>query len=192
MLKIPLLCVLITFASAAVAGGADSFEAFDGSPQAASVEDMRIMVPYVGTFRSVDHTFDDSEIAYHFEVDYEWFDASQTIVKWTVTMVIPEQERRIVNGQGFYGFDAFEQRLYVFGAFSRGVSGWGALGSFDHDSGAREVWARSRDAEGVDTFVRDRFEVLDENRWRNETWLRIGSEAEWRKVYEGVYTRVET
>lgn len=183
---------LLMLVPALALAGPDGFQAFDGEPQSATPSDMQIMHPYIGTFRSKDYTFDDSETDYHFEIAYEWFDSEQTIVQWTVTMVIPEQQRRLVNGQGYYGYDAFDGQIYVFGAFTRGVTGWGAMGRFDADSGAREIWARSRDAEGLDTFVRDRFELLDDKRWRNETWLRTGDETEWKKVHEGVYTRIDT
>lgn len=192
MTRPTLMTLLLMLVPPLATAGPDGFTAFGGEPQAATPADMQIMQSYIGTFRSKDYTFDDSEVNYHFEVAYEWFDSAQTIVKWTVTMVIPEQQRRLVNGEGFYGYDAFEQQIYVFGAFTRGVSGWGAMAQFDGDSGAREIWARSRDAEGVDTFVRDHFELLDQDRWRNETWLRTGTETEWKKVHEGVYTRVDT
>lgn len=162
----------------------------DDAPQSATAEDMKIFTPYIGEFRSPTQTFDDSDVEYYFTVEYQWFDKDKTIVKYVVAMQVPAQERTLVTSEGFYGFDPFNDRLYVFGAFSRGMSGWGAVGRFDHETGARETWAKSIDPDGVLTQVRDAFEVIDADSWKNVTRLRQGDETEWRVVHEGVYTRV--
>lgn len=163
----------------------ESFE-----PQRATPEDMKIMAPYIGTFRSPTQLFDDGKTEHYFTVSYEWFDRARTIVKFTVSMVIPSQDRTLVNSEGFYGFDPFEDRLYVFGAFTRGMTGWGAMCRFDHDTGARAVCARSKTPDGNVVSVRDTFEPVNADSWRNRTWVREGEEGEWKPVHEGIYTRI--
>lgn len=160
-------------------------------PQSAAPADMKIFEPYIGIFRSESKKFDDSDVEYHFTVSYEWFDQARSIVKYTVAMEIPVQQRTIVNSEGFYGYDPFNENLYVFGAFTRGMTGWGTVGKFDHESGARETWAKSMNPEGVVTLVKDTFQLIDADHWSNKTFLRSGDAAEWRLVVEDVYTRVE-
>lgn len=163
---------------------------YDAVPQRAAADDMRIMAPYIGEFRSATHTFDDGKTEHYFVVKYEWFDRARTIVRFTISMVIPSQGRTLVNSEGFYGFDPFLERLYVFGAFTHGTSGWGSICEFNHDTGARTVCAKSKSADGVATHVRDAFEVVDDNTWKNKTRVREGERGEWQLVYEGTYTRV--
>lgn len=172
-----------------VAAG-DVPESKDAAPQRATADDMRIMAPYIGEFRSSTHTFDDGKTEHHFIIRYEWFDGPRTIVKFTVSMVIPSQDRVIVNAEGFYGFDPFHDQLYVFGAFSHGMSGWGSVCEFNHQTGARTVCARSKGADGVVSYVRDAFERVDENTWKNRTSVREGEDGEWKLVYEDTYARV--
>jgi hypothetical protein len=168
----------------------DPYEDAFGSIQSATPEDLRIKAPFIGTFRGSTNVFDDSETEYHFELTYEWWGGEQNIVKYTVAMVIPSQDRRRVQSEGFYGFDPFSDRMYVFGVFSGGMSGRGFIGQFDHDAGTHEIWARSMDAEGVVTWVRDGFEVIDKDQWRNRTLMRRGEETEWQEVHGDTYTRV--
>jgi len=169
----------------------NSVTAADEAAQPASPGDMKIFEPYIGTFRSDTKLFDDSDIEYYFTVSYQWFDQARTIVKYTVAMEIPVQNRTIINSEGFYGYDPFNQNLYVFGAFTRGMTGWGTVGTFDHESGARETWAKSMSPEGVVTHVRDTFQHIDADHWSNKTFLRSGDEAEWKLVVEDAYSRVK-
>jgi len=161
-------------------------------PQIAKPDDMKIFEPYIGTFRSGSKLFDDSEIEYYFTVTYQWFDKGKTIVKYTVAMEIPEQGRTLVNSEGFYGYDPFNQNLYVFGAFTRGMTGWGAVGKFDHESGNRETWAKSMGPDNVVTHVRDTFQYIDADHWLNRTFIRQDEAGEWKIVVEDDYTRVKT
>jgi len=163
----------------------------DLSPQAATPEDMRIFEPYIGSFRSESKPFDNSEVEYHFTISYQWFDKPKSIVKYVVAMEIPAQERTLVLSEGFYGYDPFNQQLYVFGAFTRGQSGWGTVGLFDHANGRRETWARSMTPDGKVVHVRDTFERLDDNHWNNKTYVRQGEEPDWKVVSEDHYTRVQ-
>ena len=78
------------------------------------------------------HLFDDGKTEHFFTVSYQWFDQKKSIVKYAVATVIPSQNRTIVNSEGFYGFDPFNDRLYVLGAFRNGMSGFGSVGVFDH------------------------------------------------------------
>jgi len=168
----------------------NSANAAEVIPQPASPADMKIFEPYIGTFRSENKRFDDSEIEYHFTVSYHWFDQAKTIVKYVVAMEIPVQNRTIINSEGFYGYDPFNENLYVFGAFKRGMTGWGTVGKFDHETGARETWARSMDPDGVVTHVRDTFQRIDADHWANRTFIRSGDDTEWNLVVEDDYSRV--
>ena len=187
MLKISSRFFLLCLTSMLMLG---PVHAAEEAPQAASPEDMRIFEPYIGTFRSESKLFDDSEIEYYFTVSYQWFDQAKTIVKYTVAMEIPAQNRTVINSEGFYGYDPFNENLYVFGAFSQGMTGWGTVGKFDHESGARETWAKSMNPEGVVTQVKDTFQRIDSDHWSNRTFLRSGVETEWKPVVEDDYSRV--
>ncbi|MGH8198330.1 MAG: hypothetical protein ACRETI_09165 [Steroidobacteraceae bacterium] len=158
--------------------------------QTATAGDMRILEPYIGEFRSPTQKFDDGNTEYHHVVKYEWFDRPQTIAKVTISMVIPSQDRVISSAEGFYGFDSIQDQLYVFGAFNDGTSGLGTICVFNHETGSRTVCVRSMNPDGSVTHVRDSFEVVDENTWKNTTRLRQGENGEWKLVYEGIYTRI--
>jgi len=160
------------------------------APPPATAEDMRIMDRYVGLFRSATQVFDDGRTEYHHLLRYEWFDRGETIVKFTISMAIPSQDRVLTTGEGFYGYDAVEKRIYVFGAFSHGASGWGTLCELDHATGARTVCARTSEPDGSFTHVRDSFEIVDADTWKNTTRARKSEDDDWAVVYEGRYTRV--
>lgn len=159
------------------------------APQDATADDMKLFEHYVGHYRSPAYTFDDGKTDYFNRVDYVWFDPGKTIVKFTVATVIPSMDRIIVTAEGFYGYDPFHHTLYVFGAFSNGTTGWGVVGSFDRETGKREVWANSMGADSIVTHVRDEFEPVDADSWRNRTSVRRGDETDWTVVHEAIYTR---
>lgn len=183
-----LAVTLLAFPAVLRAG--DVYEETFGPIQPANIEDMNIMKPYIGTFRGSTQVFDDGETEYYFSVDYRWWGDGEQLVKYTVSMVIPSQDRTLVRSEGYYGFDPFTNRIYVFGVFSGGMTGRGFMGEFDAEAGTREVWARSMDAQGVVNWVKDGFEMVDPDRWRNRTMLLRGDDAEWMQVHEDVYTRV--
>ena len=159
-------------------------------PQAAAAADMRIMERYIGEFRSPTHLFDDGKTKHHHLVKYQWFDRAKTIVKFTISMSIPSQDRVLTTAEGFYGYDSVARQLYVFGAFSHGTSGRGTICAFDHATGARTVCALSMEPDGSLTHVRDSFEIVDGDSWKNSTRIRKGDSADWQLVHEGVYRRV--
>lgn len=155
-----------------------------------TAQDMKIMERYIGEFRSATQLFDDGKTEYHHLLKYQWFDRAKTVVKFTISMAIPSQERVLTIGEGFYGYDAVDKRMYVFGVFSHGASGWGTICEFDHDTGARTVCVRSSETDGSVTHVRDSFEIVDADHWKNSTRARKGESGDWELVYEGSYTRV--
>jgi len=159
-------------------------------PMRATAADMRVMEPYLGEFRSATQLFDDGKTEHHFLVKYEWFDRGQSIVKFTISMVIPSQDRVLRNAEGFYGFDSIRRQLYVFGAFSHGASGWGTICEFDLDTGARTICAQTMNPDGTVTHVRDAFEMVDASSWKNTTRIRHQEEGDWQLAHEGIYTRI--
>ncbi|MDX1556691.1 MAG: hypothetical protein R3212_11740, partial [Xanthomonadales bacterium] len=169
----------------------DGFNDVFGVVQPATPQDLEIKGPFIGQFRGSTRVFDDGETEYHFVLHYDWWDQEKSVVKYTVNMVIPSQDRSLLRSEGFYGFDRFTGQLMVFGVFSGGMIGQGYIGQFDHQAGTHEIWARSMDAEGVVTWVRDGFEVIDENRWRNRTMMRRGEETGWQEVHQDTYTRID-
>ena len=46
-------------------------------------------------------------------------------------------------------------------------------------------------ADGVVTYVRDGFQLVDADRWRNTTRIKAGDDSAWKVVSEDVYTRIE-
>lgn len=188
--KVGLSLFVLTLAFALPVLAGDQFQDVFGPVQSAAPEDLSIKAPFIGTFRGSTNVFDDGETEYYFTLNYRWWDQEHSVVKYTVTMVIPSQGRELVRSEGFYGFDRFTNQLMVFGVFSGGMIGQGYIGSFDHASGRHEIWARSKDAEGTVTWVKDGFEVIDGDTWKNRTLMRRGDEADWQPVHEDTYTRV--
>jgi hypothetical protein len=159
------------------------------SPQRATADDMHVFDPYIGRFRSKTFHDDASGKAFHYVVEYRWFGAQQSIVEFTVSTAV--EGKQTLNARGFYGYDPFNQRLYATAAFSSGVSGFGSVGEFDRKTRRRVTWARSRGPDGPTTYVRDAFEVVDENAWKDVTSVREGEQGEWRVVYEDTFTRIQ-
>ena len=170
----------------------EHFEAVFGQVQSASPEDLEIKAPFIGSFRGSSDVFDDGKTEFYFVLRYDWWDKDRSFVKYTVSMVIPSQDRSLLRSEGIYGFDRSQQRLYVFGIFSGGMTGRGFIGQFDKSAGTHEIWASSVGPDGVVTWVKDSFEVIDEDHWRNRTLMRRGEETEWRQAHEDTYTRMET
>ena len=127
---------------------------------------------------------------FHYIVEYSWFDTAHTIVKFTVSTLYVGDERASVNADGFYGYDPFNQRLYTFGAFASGMTGFGAVGSFDRGTGKRITWARSQGPDGVTTYVRDSFESVDADTWTDVTSIWRSDGDGWRVVYRDTFTRI--
>lgn len=171
---------------------ATSVAADESAPQRATAADMQMLfAPIIGVFRSPDYLYDDGKTEHHFRISYEWFNPEKTVVKFTVVTVIPSLSRTITSSEGFYWFDPVRRRIAVFGAFARGTIGTGAIGQFDHMSRKHSIWATTTEADGTVTHVRDAFEVIDGNSWRNVTTVRSGDDEEWKVVHEGTYNRVQ-
>ncbi len=168
-----------------------AFPGWDRPAQIASAEDMRVFDPYIGRFRSKTMRDEQRSTVFHYFVEYRWFDADTTIVRFRVSTVYADDGSEVVNAEGFYGHDPFEQHIYALAAFPWGVTGFGAVGEFDRTTHRRVTWARSM-TDRVVTHVRDVFEVVDANTWTDVTWIRTGPEDEWRIVYQDTFTRVES
>ncbi len=162
----------------------------DQETQPATAADMRIMEPYIGEFRSPTAKFDDGETEYHHVLEYAWFDRPKTIVKFTISTVIPSQDRVITTAEGFYSLDRIGKHIDVFGAFSDGTSGTGTICEFNHATGSRTVCASSVNPDGTVTQVRDAFEIIDKDTWKNRTRIRQQGGGDWTLAYEGTYSRI--
>jgi len=160
-------------------------------PRPASADDIRIMEPYIGTFRSPTTANEQFGEPTFYEVTYEWVDEGQTSVAVRVTTVGDESSTVHSFLKGFYGFDPVDERLFAAAVFSWGGAGIADLGEFDHATGRRVVHARALGPEGTVIHIRDVFDVIDADRWRDRTYTRVGDEGEWKQVYEDVFTRVK-
>ena len=174
--------------SDATAAGSPAWESV-GS-QHATPEDMHVFDPYIGRFAAAPFAEDVSGDTIHFEVEYAWFDGARTIVKLTVARVRDRDGAATPLTEGFYGYDPFHERIYAVAAFTWGETGFGTVGEFDRTTHRRVTRARSRDANGVTTEVRDAFEIVGADAWRNVTSVRSGDETAWRVVTDEVFTRI--
>lgn len=161
-------------------------------PQAATVEDMAVFAPYVGTFRSEEKTRSSDGAAFHYLIEYSWFDRDQTVLRFRLTLVVAQDMVARPIGEGFYYFDRINDRIGVFGVFPDGRSGIGTMGRFDRATHARSVWIVGTSPDMPPMDVRDSFELIDGDSWRNTTWVRpAGSDEPWQQVGNDTYRRVE-
>jgi hypothetical protein len=158
-------------------------------PQPSVADDIHVFDPYIGTFRTGLQHDSVTGRSWYFTVTYEWFDTPRSIVRYTVTMVEPDSTRSTVLSTGFYGYDGFGRRLFVFGAFRAGQVGFGSVERFDRQTFARTTWAQSMQPDGTVQYVRDHFEVIDADSWHNWTEVHSGDGA-WRTVVDEIFTRV--
>jgi hypothetical protein len=163
----------------------------EAGSRTATADDIHIFDPYIGRFRTKPATTQTSGSGSHFEVEYAWFDAAHSIVKFTVTSVAEATNAPTILTEGFYGFDPFHDQLYTFAAFSWSATGFGSVGEFDRSTGHRVTWARSRNPDGTTTWVRDTFDVIDADSWRNVTSVRQSPQDEWNVVNDEVYVRID-
>ncbi|MDX1570904.1 MAG: hypothetical protein R3200_10480 [Xanthomonadales bacterium] len=155
----------------------------------ASVEDMRLLEPYVGAFRG-DTLTAQSGTEYFFLVRYEWYDRPKQILKYTLTTHIPERGEARPLGEGFYRFDPTTERIEVAGIFRDGRAGSGFMSVLDPQTHEREVRIQGASPDGTINQVRDTFWIIDEDTWGNRTFIAT-PEGEWQVVSEGTYRRVE-
>ncbi|MGE0353088.1 MAG: hypothetical protein AB7I33_00675 [Gemmatimonadales bacterium] len=162
----------------------------DSTPQPATADDIHIFDPYIGRFQSMRWHDPDLDKDLHYLVEYRWFDSTRSVVRFKVSTEYLDGSQGVSNAAGFYGYDPFNGRLYTFGVFSSGVTGFGAVGAFDRTTGSRVTWARSKGPDGVTTWVRDAFRMMNPDTWTDETSIRReGSEA-WQVVYRDTFTRM--
>lgn len=160
------------------------------TPQSATRDDIHVFDPYIGRFRSKTLRDEPSGQALYYVAEYAWFDANRSIVKFTISVVNESSGDESINGQGFYGYDPFNERLYVLGAFTFGSTGFGCVGEFDRHTHRRVTWARSQGPDGATIHVRDAFQVVDGNTWKDVTSMKRGEGGEWQVVYEDTFTRI--
>ena len=158
--------------------------------QKADADDIHIFDPYIGKFRSNTSHNDQIDKDIHFIVEYSWFDQQKTIVKFRLTFVIEEDNKELPNAEGFYWVDPFENRIRHMAAYNFGMSASGGILEFDRDANTRSTRVRSKGPDGVVTNVRDMFEIIDENSWKNTTFIKR-DEGEWEQAFSDIYTRIE-
>jgi len=158
------------------------------TPQAATAKDMQVFEPYIGRFRSRAFHDDDRGLDLHYFVEYRWVDSAHSVVRFRVWTRYADGTE-VPGAEGYYGYDPFHDRLYVLGVFA-GTTGFGAVGEFDPSTRRRVTWARSWGADGVTTYVRDAFEVVDGDRFNDVTLVRRGEDGPWQVVYRDTFTRV--
>lgn len=163
----------------------------DTGPRSATAGDIRIMEPYIGIFRSPTTPNEQFGEPTYYEVTYRWVDEGRTSVAVRVTTNGAESATEHSFLEGFYGFEPVDKRLFAVAVFSWGGAGIADVGEFDHDTGHRVVHAHAPGPDGTVIHIRDVFDVVDSNTWRDRTYTRVGEDGEWTKVYEDVFTRVE-
>ena len=157
--------------------------------QSANVEDMAFLDAYVGNFRSETYTAQSGK-EYHFTIRYEWYNTARTILKWTIDTHIPADGVVRRNGEGFYAFDPFENRIMVTGFFpGRPVTGKGWLSEFDTETGERVVRIMAMSPDGQVTQIRDTFRIIDKDTWANATFISVNG-GPWQAMPPGTYTRL--
>lgn len=189
-------CLLMSAASASVRAEmpgdcADMLDADDAFEFAmpASRDDTSFFDYYVGEFHSDRLEFDDEETEYYFALRYDWFDQAKSTLEYSVTMVIPEQDREVPRSEGFYGYDPFEARIIAVGAFRQFGVTLAVLEHSDPDAGTRRMLGRVQRPDGAVTLISDQFEIVDEDTFHNRAFACTTATREWAQVYEGTYTR---
>ena len=158
-------------------------------PKAATVDDMAVLEPYVGRFRSEDKTYDNSDVTYFFVIDYQWYDKKKTILRYKLERHSPALDRIDGIGEGYYYFDSSNGRIGVFGVFPDGRMGQGSMGEFDRQTSSRAVWVSGTSPDGKPVQVRDAFEIIDKDHWRNVTQVRLDG-GDWQVIGRDTYTRM--
>lgn len=160
------------------------------APSRATAEDMALFVPYIGRFRSESYN-DGNEGRFYFVIDYRWYDTRKRIVAYTLEQIFLDKQESRAVGDGFYCYDSLNQKIGVFGAFPDGRTGSDTMGRFDRNNHSRTVWIVGTAPDRPPVEVRDHFEIIDGNSWRNITRIRPkGSKEPWREISNDVYTRI--
>ena len=166
---------------------------FDGAaPQRATADDIHMFDTYIGRFRGATQQDETSGREFFFTVEYAWFDEGHRTVRYRVALSIVGQQSDRTLSEGFYGYDPFNERVYVLGVFTSGASGFGAVGEFDRAANSRTTWACQIDADGRRIYVRDNMEMIDADSWRNVTRVRQGEDGDWTTITDEVMTRASS
>lgn len=157
--------------------------------QQAVAEDIHVFDPYIGVFKSGMHESPDGKELF-FIIEYSWFDAARTIVKFKITTHIPADGLERLNGEGFYGYDPFNERLYAYGFFPRGISSFGGVAQFNHENFERATRVHTKAADGTLIEIMDKFRLDGETGWKNQTFMSRDG-GPWQMISEDTFTRIE-
>ncbi|MEP1097501.1 MAG: hypothetical protein ABJG78_20460 [Cyclobacteriaceae bacterium] len=157
--------------------------------QKASAKDISIFDSFIGRFRSKSRFSENLKKNIHFILEYQWFDSQKTTVKLRLSYIIEETGKETVHSEGFYGFDPTMSRLYLMQTYASGVISFGGLEEFDIKTGRRLVRARSVNQQGNLNHVKDEFEVVDKDTWKNKMYSL--EDDEWKVTYEDTFTRIK-
>lgn len=160
-------------------------------PRPATPEDILVLAPFIGTFRSPSRSSDRfPEPVYHLAT-YKWVDEERTSVEFRIETRGAETEEPHSFVTGYYGHESVGQQLFAVAVFSSGGAGLARVGEFDVESGFRVVHATLRGPDNELVHIRDVFEVIDDSSWRDRTYVRVGQNGSWSLVYEEVFTRID-
>lgn len=159
--------------------------------QLATAADISIVAPYIGRWRTATTDSERFGQPTFYEIDYQWVDQGQTTVSFRVATVGAESGDELSFLEGYYGFDPFGDRLFAVAVFSWGGAGIADLAEFDHQTGHRVIHARAPGPGDTVIHIRDVFDIVDTDHWRNRTYTRQESEGEWQLVYDAIFTRVD-
>ena len=189
--KLVLLALCVSATHAPAARGQELPFDPDAEVRAATAEDIHVLDPYIGRFRSPTTENERlGEPTYH-EVTYRWIDEGRTTAAFRVATIGAESGEEHSFVEGYYGYDPFDRRLFAVAAFSWGGAGIASVGEFDLETGYRVIHARAPGADGTVTRIRDVFDVIDADTWRDRTYASAGDGDEWTLVYEDVFSRVD-
>ena len=157
--------------------------------QSAKASDMQVFAPYIGRFKSETSFHPQLKKNIHFIIDYDWFDRSHKIVAYRVSYFIEDENKLVINAQGYYGYDSIDKKLFNVQVNVFGGSSFGWIKNFDVSSHTRENFGRFVDQKGRLTYIRDVFKVVDKNSWSNVTYRRLESEEKWQQLSAETFTR---
>lgn len=175
----------VAFISGALNASAQEF----GDDTWAEVEEggMTLFAPYIGDWRGSDYETQDGR-TFHFELEYAWFDYSQSIVKLSIKRVL-EGEGPQLQWEGYYGIDPVGNHYFYHGYAGDGRVVVGGVYEVDGDENRRVTVLHGRTQDGTPLIVRDAFTLNTSDAFTSETSLRIG-DGDWRTVSEDTYRRM--
>lgn len=148
---------------------------------------LEAMDAYIGRWRTVEKQSRDGE-RFHYEYDLEWIDEGRTIARMLLERV--GSSGRTVVFEGYKGREPLGNGVYYFAVSPSGRGARGDVVLEGEDLVTRfEGW----DTAGSVVQIRDIFEppATDGDAFTNRTFLRSDPTAEWRKIAEDRWTRLE-